>query len=51
MIRGQHLDAVDGEDRLAVDRMLDPETAVLIEGGDAILIGTNPSFPSSVAAR
>ena len=42
MIRGQRLDPVDGEDRLAVDRMLDPETAVLVEGGDAILDRDEP---------
>ena len=42
MVRGQRLDAVDGEDRLTVDRMLDPETAILIEGGDAILDRDEP---------
>ena len=36
MLRDQCLDPVDGDDGLAVDRMGRPETAILIEGGDAI---------------
>ncbi|MNC90926.1 hypothetical protein D3C83_70850 [compost metagenome] len=39
---GQRLDPVDGKDRLAIDRVLDPERAVLVEGGDAVGDGNEP---------
>ena len=50
MIRGQRLDAVDGEDRLAIDRMLDPEVPSWSKVAMRSAIGTKPSLPSSVAA-
>ena len=39
MLAGQALHLGDGEGELGVDRLLDPERAVIVEGGDAILWG------------
>ena len=39
VLGGEFLHAVEGEHRLGIKRMLDPERAILIEGRDAILRG------------
>src|SRR6185436_4117010 len=35
MLVGSGLHAVDGESELGVDRLLDPQRAVIVDGGDA----------------
>jgi hypothetical protein len=36
MQRGEHLHAVEGKGKLEIDRLLSPQSAVIIEGSDAL---------------
>jgi hypothetical protein len=48
MLRRERLDPVEREGELEVDRLLGPERAVVVEGGDALLDRNESALPSSV---
>ena len=48
MLRREHLHALERKDELEIHRLLGPERAVVVEGGDALGGGTKSDEPSFV---